>query len=109
MDHGRLKMEASVAEVENQICSIVGETRRSAAQYLAFAQRCDLWDQNFESGTLEHGLDRVERSVELNGADHGNGLCDLKIAFEGGDEVRCINTYVNKDIQSLDFGDVNWD
>lgn len=83
VDHGGLEMEAAVAEVEDEVCLAARKTRRSAAENLALAERCDLWDQDLEAGTLEDGLHGMERGVKLDCPYHGDSLTCLEVPLQG--------------------------
>ena len=79
MDHGRLKMEAAVSQVEDKIRLISREAWRSAAENLALAKWGNLWNQHPEAGTLKYGLHGVKGSIELDSPYHGNGFSRLKV------------------------------
>lgn len=83
VDHGGLEMEAAVAEVEDEVCLVARKTGRGAAEDLALAEGRDLWDQDFEAGTLEDGLHGVESGVELDSPYHRDCLAWLEVPLQG--------------------------
>lgn len=110
VDHDALEVEAAVAEVQDEVDGVVVlKTRGGAPEDLALAERCDLGYDNAEARPLQSVLDTVDGGVELNGADHGDGLACGEVALEGGKEVSDVDADVDKDVESLDLCHVDGD
>lgn len=109
VDHGGFEVEAAVAEVEEDVDTGVVELRGGAAEDLALGEGGDLRDEDFEAGAFEDGFEAVQGGVELDGADGGDGLAGLEVAFERGEEVRGVDADVDENVQRFDLGDVHGD
>lgn len=66
-------------------------------------------DDDFEPCALKDRFEAVQRSVELDCADCCDCLPRLEIAFEGRDEVGCVDADVHKNIQGFDSRDIHGD
>ena len=49
----------------------------------------------------------MKGGVELDSSYHSKSLSGLKISFKSGKEMVCVDTDVDKDVESLDFRDID--
>lgn len=66
-------------------------------------------DEHFVAGALEHGLERVQGRVELDGAYYGEGFTRGEISLQRREQVGRVDADVDEDVEGRDFGDRDGD
>ena len=108
VDHDALEVETAIAEIQDNVDGIlVPQAWRRASKDLSLTQRRDLRYQHLETSPLEVVLDTMDGCVELDGTNYSDCLAGGKVALECRKEMRSVDADVNKDIESLDLGDVD--
>ena len=108
-------MEASVAEVEEGVGTggiegwrggrggFQGDAGGGAAKDFTFGEGRYLGNEDVEAFGFEAGAEGMQRAVELDGGDHGEGFARREVAGQGGEEVGFVDGDVNEDVEGCDL------